>query len=190
MGIMHEFKVAAGHAISGIHAGVDKLAGSKIDAPESLHVETWSFAPDHEMPARYAKEGGDVSPALRITGTPQGTRELVLLCEDPDAPMRSPFVHWLVYGIRPDMEIVLDEGVGSRPEATPFAQGKNGRNQVGYTGAAPPPGHGAHHYHFQVFALDTPLILADVAPTREDLVEAMEGHVLAKGDLVGTYERN
>jgi Raf kinase inhibitor-like YbhB/YbcL family protein len=190
MGIMHELRVAAGQAISGVHAGVDRLTSSKIEAPETLHVETPSFVPDHEMPARYTKEGGDVSPLLRITGTPPAARELVLLCEDPDAPKRSPFVHWLVYGIRPDMEVVLDEGVGNQARATSFAQGKNGRNQVGYTGAAPPLGHGAHHYHFQVFALDTPLVFADPAPTRDDLVEAMRGHVIAKGDLVGTYERS
>jgi hypothetical protein len=190
MGIMHEIEAAVGHAISGVHAGVDKLAGSHIDAPETLHVETTSFSPDHDMPARYAKEGGDVSPELRITGTPEGARELVLLCEDPDAPMRRPFVHWLVYGIRPDMEIVLDEGAGSRAKAASFAQGKNDNSQVGYTGAAPPLGHGVHHYYFQVFALDEPLALPDVAPTRDDIVEAMQGHVIAKGELVGTYARD
>ncbi len=190
MGIIHDLELAVGHAIGGVHAGVDKLARNRIDAPQTLHVETWSFTPNHEMPVRCAKDGGDVSPSVRITGAPPGTRELVLLCEDPDAPKRSPFVHWLVYGIRPEMEVVLDEGAGSQPMPASFGQGRNGYRQIGYTGAAPPIGHGVHHYYFQVFALDAPLVLADPEPTRDDLVEAMKGHVIAKGELVGTYERS
>src|ERR1700733_619366 len=124
MGIMHEVAVAAGQAISGIHAGVDKLAGSKIEAPETIKIETTSFEPNHEIPARHAKEGNDLSPELRITGAPSGTRELVLLCEDPDAPMMKPFVHWMVYGIRPDAEVVFPEGAGNVRDATSYAQGE------------------------------------------------------------------
>jgi len=184
---MHEVAVAAGHAISGLHAGVEKLAGSKIEAPDTIRVETTSFVPNHEIPMRFAKEGENRSPALRITGAPPGTRELVLLCEDPDAPMLRPFVHWMVYGIQPAPEIVFAEGAGNTREPSSYAQGENGDKQIGYTGAAPPPGHGVHHYYFQVFALDAPLFLAE--PTRDDLVTAMEGHVLAKGELMGTYER-
>jgi Raf kinase inhibitor-like YbhB/YbcL family protein len=112
-----------------------------------------------------------------------------VLCEDPDAPLHKPYVHWLVYGIEPDTH-VLHEGLP--PTGAPLSdgaqQGRNTAGDHGYTGPQPPPGHGRHHYHFQVFALDEPLDLH--APvTRNRLVATMRGHVLAWGEIIGTSER-
>jgi len=94
----------------------------------------------------------------------------------------QPFVHWLVYGLR---------GEDATLDATRLASAREGRNSTGrkgYVGAAPPPGHGTHHYHFQVFALDIDLAL-DAGARRSAVLDVMNGHVVAWGELVGSYER-
>jgi Raf kinase inhibitor-like YbhB/YbcL family protein len=103
--------------------------------------------------------------------------------------MAKPFVHWIAYGIPPNAT-GLPEGIPSKhaPPGSRVFQSKNGARTDGYLGPAPPPGHGVHHYHFQVFALSEPLRF-QVPPTREALMDAMRGHIVGYGDLVGTYER-
>jgi Raf kinase inhibitor-like YbhB/YbcL family protein len=131
-----------------------------------------------------------VSPALAWSGVPAGARELALIVDDPDASRSQPWVHWVLYKI-PAGADGLDEGAGS-PDGTGAPagslQGTNDFGSYGYGGPAPPRGHGTHHYHFKVYALDVPL---DVAPGTDKaaLLAAMEGHVLAQGELIGTYER-
>lgn len=104
----------------------------------------------------------------------------MLICEDPDAPGAAPFVHWLVYGI-PGHVVELDDNVDE------FREGKNGRGELGYMPPAPPAGTGVHHYHFQLFGLDTELDL-DEGADLERLLAAMTGHVIAWGELIGTSE--
>lgn len=126
-------------------------------------------------------------------GFPPGTRELALICDDPDAPTPQPWVHWVIYKISPDVT-GLPEGV---PPATcidhPVSalQGRNswssGRT-TGYRGPAPPPRHGTHHYHFRLYALDAPLTL-NAGVDKAALLGAMQGHILAEAELVGTYSR-
>jgi hypothetical protein len=184
MGILSKAKSAVGHSIRGVHAGDDKLAlnDPRLACDGTINVTSAAFAANGELPTRATADGENVSPSIEWSGEPGGTREVVVLCEDPDAPLPKPFVHWLVHGIEPS-EHRIDEGTAIAQ------QGKNSMRDVGYTGAAPPRGHGTHHYHFEVFALDRPLGLkADC--TRDELVEAMAGHVLARGELVGTYARN
>jgi Raf kinase inhibitor-like YbhB/YbcL family protein len=142
------------------------------------------------MPARYGAKH-NVSPALAWSGVPAQAQEVVVLMEDPDAPMPQAFVHWSIYGIPPSVNS-LPEGIGAggtagRTLPGGVFQGRNSTGRTGFFGPKPPPGHGVHHYHFQVFALDEPLGLGPDAE-RDALVEAMRGHVLAQGDLVGTYE--
>ncbi|HWE27014.1 MAG TPA: YbhB/YbcL family Raf kinase inhibitor-like protein, partial [Polyangia bacterium] len=116
-------------------------------------------------------------------------QELVVLCEDPDAPKPQPFVHWIVTGVPPDTTELLE---GLPPSPTPLssgaAQGRNDMGKHGYYGPEPPPGHGVHHYHFQVFAVDRALDVRTPAD-RDALVQALRGHVVGWGELVGTYER-
>ena len=122
-------------------------------------------------------------------GAPAGTQELVLLCEDPDAPFPQPYLHWMAFGI-PGNVTELPAGVPKEASAGfgMMRQGKNSSKSDGYTGPMPPVGHGVHHYHFQIFALDAKLHVKE-SPEREELAKAMVGHVLAQGELVGTYER-
>ncbi|MCD6303631.1 MAG: YbhB/YbcL family Raf kinase inhibitor-like protein [Planctomycetes bacterium] len=156
---------------------------------KTLTLRSSAFQPGGAIPRRYTGDGADVSPALNWSNTPAGTKELALVCDDPDAPRREPWVHWVIYGIPPDVG-GLPEGV--KPVADPPAprgckQGKNTWGSLGYRGPAPPRG-GAHHYRFRLYALDAPLGLAAGADKKR-LLAAMAGHVLATAELVGTYQR-
>jgi Raf kinase inhibitor-like YbhB/YbcL family protein len=115
-----------------------------------------------------------------------------VICDDPDAPTNEPWVHWLIWNIPPKRH-GLPEGLPRHDELTGTVTARQGANSfasdnVGYRGPAPPPGHGTHHYHFKVYALDTTLDLP-AGSDRDRLMAAMEGHVLADGELVATYER-
>lgn len=147
-----------------------------------IQVSSSAFELGGAIPERHTGEGENVSPALRWSGIPEGTREIALICDDPDAPMPRPFVHWVVYKIPGDRE-GLPEG-----DARGALEGTNDFGRTGYGGPMPPRGHGVHHYHFKVYALDTELEAA-AGWTKDRLLEAMEGHVLAEGELVGTHER-
>jgi Raf kinase inhibitor-like YbhB/YbcL family protein len=141
-----------------------------------------AFTAHGPIPQQYTGEGADVSPPLAWSGVPQGAKELALICEDPDAPTAEPWVHWVIYKI-PPMLSGLPEGVRSDLTA-----GQNDFNQTGYRGPMPPPGHGMHQYHFHLYALDVSL-LASPGLTKSQLLDAMQGHILAEGELVGAYER-
>ena len=158
-----------------------------LQAP-SLSVESSAFRNGQPIPQKHAGAHGR-SPALKWSEAPSKAHEIVVLCEDPDAPRPQPFVHWIVTGLPPET-VELPEGLppSSTPLSSGAAQGRNDMRKDGYYGPEPPPGHGVHHYHFQVFAVDRQLDLR--APIeRDQLVEALRDHVLAWGELVGTYER-
>jgi Raf kinase inhibitor-like YbhB/YbcL family protein len=179
----------AGRILRPLRAGDRKLASSRESAPRhAIQMTSPKLAPNARVPDEHAGPDGR-SPALRWSGVPAGARELVLIMEDPDAPSPQPFVHWTVYGI-PPIVTEVDEGVppSSVPLASGATQGRNSMGGYGYVGPQPPPGHGVHHYHFQLFALDQRLDLK--APVdRDQLIKAMRGRVLATGELVSTYER-
>lgn len=172
----------AGRLLRPVHAGDQKLAGAKEQSERKIDVESLSFASDGPIPSELAGDSKR-APALRWSGVPAGTQELALVVEDPDAPMPKPFVHWLVYGLPPTVHSLDGEQL---PEGA--TEGRTSTAEEGWIGPSPPPGHGVHHYHFQLFALDQPLGLQH-AVDRDHLLAAMKGHVLASGDLVGTYER-
>jgi Raf kinase inhibitor-like YbhB/YbcL family protein len=185
---------AIGAALSPVRAGEEKIAtkDSKLAAAHTIRIQSDAFGAGQPIPKKYAaEEGGEnVSPPLKWSGLPQGTVSLALIVEDPDAPMPKPSIHWLIWDLSPGLP-GLPGGVAKVPmPADPVGavQGRNDAKEVGYYGPLPPRGHGVHHYHFQLFALDRKLGLGPDA-TREDLVKAMNGHVLAQGERVGTYER-
>lgn len=135
-----------------------------------------------------------MSPPLVWSNLPKGTKELALICDDPDAPRKTPWVHWVIYKI-PAKATGLLEGVPREKQLKQPAgavQGLNSwdDNNVGYRGPMPPVGHGPHHYHFKLYALDAPLDASVKAGLDKDgLLKAMQGHILAQGELIGTYER-
>lgn len=156
-------------------------------------LESPAFAPGGRIPRRHAYrgEGDNVSPPLVWHGVPAAARELALLCDDPDAPTPRPWVHWLVYRIPPDAA-GLPEAPARRAAALDrpagALQGKSSWDELGWGGPLPPRRHGTHRYVFRLCALDRTLELPAGA-TKEELLAAIEGHVLATAELVGTYSR-
>ena len=148
----------------------------------TIEVSSPAFESDTIIPKKYTGEGHDISPPLKWSGLPEGTKEIAIICDDPDAPTQKPFIHWVLYKIPAD-QTGLTEG------ATEGAlEGKNDFGRRGYGGCMPPRGHGVHHYHFKVYALDTE-VDATAGLSKDELLAAMEGHILDEGELVGTYER-
>jgi Raf kinase inhibitor-like YbhB/YbcL family protein len=156
----------------------------------TLIVQSSAFGPNALIPRRYTADGEDVSPPMTWSGAPPTTKEFALICDDPDAPSPQPWVHWVVYKM-PATALALPETVApvdAPADPAGALHGRNSWNTLGYRGPAPPRGHGVHHYHFQVYALDATIAL-NAGATKEQLLSAMRGHVVAQGELVGTYQR-
>lgn len=141
------------------------------------------------VPARFTCDGDQVAPPIMWSQVPPGTRSLVLVVHDPDAPdpaaPKRDFTHWVVYDLPPAAERIAEDATrGALPD--PAREGKNDEGSTGYTGPCPPVGR--HRYFFRLSALDA--MLGDLgAPTRQEVERAMEGHVLETAELVATYER-
>jgi hypothetical protein len=146
-----------------------------------------TFGPGGEIPIRCTCEGADVSPALAWHGQPGGTKSLALVVDDPDAPdpaaPRIRWVHWVLYNIGPDVGH-LGEGATHPPGSM---DGVNDWKKTGYRGPCPPIGR--HRYFHTLYALDV-MLPGLRHPTRGDLERAMAGHVLARAELVGTYQKS
>jgi Raf kinase inhibitor-like YbhB/YbcL family protein len=157
--------------------------GSTVNGPDpgdpSLLTVSSPDLPAGTVPREFTCDGADRLPRLAWSTPPPGTQELAIEMLDPDAP-GGTFTHWLVYGLPPGISSLAAVPAGA-------AEGVNDFGRRGYRGPCPPRG-SAHHYHFVVLALDTQLGLAAGA-TRPDLESRISGHLLAKGELVATYQR-
>jgi Raf kinase inhibitor-like YbhB/YbcL family protein len=152
----------------------------------TIQLTSTAFAEGENVPKRYTADGENVSPPLKWTEPPQGTKGFVLICDDPDAP-RGTWVHWVLFNLPADQR-ELEEGVPAQEAlANGAKQGKNDFGKLGFGGPAPPAGK-PHRYFFRLYALNAPLDLAAGA-TRGQVVAAMKGHVLAEGQLMGRYGR-
>ncbi|QHC22231.1 YbhB/YbcL family Raf kinase inhibitor-like protein [Streptomyces sp. GS7] len=147
-----------------------------------IELRSVAFDDHAAIPRRHSGEGDDVSPPLTWSAAPDGTAELVLLCEDPDAP-GGAFLHWLVTGIDPESSGAAEGEVPQGGQEWP-----NGFGRVGWAGPMPPPGHGVHRYFFRLWAVSEPLSLHG-RPTADAVHHAVKGQELASGTLVGTYRR-
>lgn len=142
-----------------------------------------AFGHDAEIPVEYTCDGADRAPALTWRHPPAGTQGFALSVEDPDAP-GGTFVHWVLYDI-PAHATGLTAG-----ETPPDARsGRNDFGRTGYGGPCPPPGHGAHHYHFTLYALDLSRLDLPPGVSLPRLRQAMQGHVLSRAELIGWYAR-
>ncbi len=184
-----------GQLLRNVHAGEQKLlyfCSEIAPVPETIQVRSSAFLHQSEIPQRYTPLGDNVSPQLSWSEIPANARSIVLVVEDPDAPLPRPFVHAIVYNLPPDGEV--PEGAlptferRAQPVPTEFRLGKNTFGKLLFRGPSPVADHGPHRYYFQVFALDTTLTF-HAPPRRNDIADAMNGHVLAKGLLIGTFER-
>lgn len=152
-----------------------------------MRLTSPAFADQQRIPERYTRDGGNVSPPLKWADAPQSTRSFALIVEDPDAP-RGTFHHWVAYNV-PATYQGLEEGAGSSPSAK-IGVAANDFGHHRYDGPQPPRGHGLHHYHFRLVALDVPRL--DILPASAGVMEviaAMKPHTLAEAQTVGTYER-
>ncbi len=154
--------------------------------PGRMRLTSSAFAEGQTIPVECTCDGADLSPGLTWESAPPETQCYALICEDPDAP-RGTWVHWLLYNLTKDA-VELQPGMAAEPELKSGArQGMNDFKKLGYGGPCPPPGP-AHRYFFRLFALDTQLSLPAGA-TRAELDAAARGHIIAEGELMGTYER-
>lgn len=155
----------------------------------ALVLTSTAFTNHDEIPTLFTCEGEDIAPPLSWTGTPDGTRSLALIVDDPDAPdpnaPKRTWVHWILYNMPPSTGSLPPGALtGDLPAGT--QEGLNDWHRTGYGGPCPPIGR--HRYYFKLYALD--IVLADLkTPVKSKLEAAMEGHVLAKATLMGTYQK-
>ena len=155
-------------------------------APMAIQITSSAFTEGSMIPKQHTCDGKNISPPLVWTGIPDNARSLVLIADDPDAPSGT-WVHWVVFNI-PATVKELPEGIAPvETLPTGGTQGKSSFGKTGYGGPCPPSG--THRYFFKVYALDTELNLRS-ASTKGDVVKAMDGHVIAQGQLMGTYKRS
>jgi Raf kinase inhibitor-like YbhB/YbcL family protein len=154
--------------------------GEEVRNMEKLTITSPAFAEGAAMAAIYTCDGDDVSPPLAIGAVPAGTRSLALIMDDPDAP-GGMWVHWVLWNIPPQTREIPENKLPAGVK-----QGRNDWRRNSYGGPCPPSG--THRYFFKIYALDTIPALAASA-TKTDLERAMRGHVLAAGQLMGTYKR-
>jgi Raf kinase inhibitor-like YbhB/YbcL family protein len=146
-----------------------------------LKVFSSSFENGGIIPAKFTCDGENISPDINWEGVPKGSKSLALICDDPDAPS-GDFVHWVVFNIPADID-----GFEENAEISNIADlGITDYGHPGYGGPCPPSGF--HHYHFKVYALDE-ILSAESNIDKYELLKEMEGHILAKGELVGLYKR-
>lgn len=164
----------------------DQKAAAPPAAAEKFTLSSAAFDAGGMIPRQFSCEGSDISPALKWTDPPAGTQSLALIVDDPDAPAGT-WVHWVLYDL-PASARELPEAMATDAELPSGARhGRNDFRRLGYGGPCPPPGP-AHHYHFKLYALDQKLDLKAGA-TKAQVEHAMEGHILAKAELIGLYRR-
>jgi hypothetical protein len=146
----------------------------------AIQISSSAFAEGETIPQKYTCDGEDVSPPLSWSGIPEGTRSLLLIADDPDAP-RGTWVHWVLIDLPPDLQGLPEGSQGAGID------GKNNFGRQGYGGPCPPRGSN-HRYYFKLYALDKALALKAGA-TKSEAEKAMQGHILAWGQLMGRYGR-
>jgi Raf kinase inhibitor-like YbhB/YbcL family protein len=155
------------------------------NAASAFELKSQAFKARESIPAKYTCMGKDVSPGLSWTGAPPNTRSYAIICDDPDAPMGT-WVHWVYYDIPPSASS-LPEGMSVDAKPPPGGtSGVNDFGKLGYGGPCPPSG--THRYFFKLYALDKVLGLVPRA-SKADLEKAMQGHILAKTELMGTFKK-
>lgn len=152
-----------------------------------LMLASPAIPPGSEIPTQYTCDGADISPPLSWSGAPEGTRSLVLVVEDPDAPSGT-FRHWVVFDIPPAAR-GLDAGYSANRPAAGLHEAHNDFGKGGYGGPCPPPGHGTHHYHFRLLAISRPTLDLRAAASALDVLKAAQPYVIQQAEFVATFHR-
>jgi len=157
----------------------------RVFKEDLMRLTSTAFPEGGKIPTRFTCDGADVSPPLAWAGAPKETRSFTLVCSDPDAPSGVWF-HWAVFDIPPESTALAEHwGMGD----SSAKEARNDFRRRGYGGPCPPHGHGPHHYHFRLYALNVPRL--DLSPTAacRDVEEAARSHAMATAELVGVYSR-
>jgi Raf kinase inhibitor-like YbhB/YbcL family protein len=154
----------------------------------AMRLTSTAFGNQKAIPRRFSGEGDDVSPPLSWKDAPRATKSFALICEDPDAP-RGTFRHWAAYDIAPDTT-ELPEAFPRRIDEHGIKQAMNDFGKPGYGGPMPPKGHGPHHYHFRLIALDSEHLPVKPGASVQEVEEAARAHSLVEARLTGLYERH
>ncbi|UCD16127.1 MAG: YbhB/YbcL family Raf kinase inhibitor-like protein [Candidatus Omnitrophota bacterium] len=153
-----------------------------------MEIGSTAFENGGYIPAKYTCDSSDVSPSLFWKDMPSGTKSFALICDDPDAPYKA-WVHWVVLNIPGQNEGLQEDIEKEKILADGTVQGTNDFGKVGYNGPCPPAGK-PHRYFFKLYALNTVLTFTpDADITKETVIEAMQGHILAEAKVIGLYER-
>ena len=194
--LWHTAQAAPGFGLSAYHIAMrfaalllgSMLLSHGISAPpkgSAMKIETSDFSQGQPIPQQFTCDGQDRSPALQWSGAPQKIKTFALIVDDPDAPAGT-WVHWVIFNL-PASASSLPEGVPQSDTAAGGTQGRNDFGKIGYNGPCPPPGK-PHRYFFKLYALDTTLGL-NVGAKKADVERAMQGHIVAQAELMGTYAR-
>jgi len=160
-----------------------ETAATELPATEatmSLTLTSDAFANGQSIPAKYSCVGKNISPALSWNESPVGTKSFALIVDDPDAPMGT-WVHWVLFNIPASTQSLQENA-----DSSAMTAGKNSSGNTRYDGPCPPSG--THRYFFKLYALDSTLSLSPGA-TKEQVLKEMEGHILAQGELMGTFSK-
>jgi Raf kinase inhibitor-like YbhB/YbcL family protein len=155
------------------------------EQPMAILVSSPVFDEEGMIPVKYTCDGDDISPPLLFDGIPAEAKSLALISDDPDAPMGT-WVHWVMYNLPPDTREMPEKIASDEKLENGAIHGVTDFGRYGYGGPCPPSG--THRYYFKVYALDTMLDLSGKID-KKALVAAMEGHILAEGQLMGKYKR-
>jgi Raf kinase inhibitor-like YbhB/YbcL family protein len=170
--------------ITGCSRGGNSSAPN-VEGVATIQLTSPAFAEGAPIPTQYTCDGEDYSPPLEWSSVPQNTKGIALIVEDPDAPSGT-FTHWVIFSIPPAVTELAERFPTTDSLPNGARQGLNDMRRTGYGGPCPPTG--SHRYFFKLYALDTELALNPGA-AKKDLVDAMRGHILAQGQLMGTYKR-
>ena len=162
----------------------DPAQTGAVEATSDFQLTSPAFAHEDAIPGKYTCDGDDTSPALAWTKPPAGTESFALIMDDPDAP-GGTWVHWVLYNIPADVRKLAEAFPADAELSDGSRNGKNSWPKSGYGGPCPPSG--THRYYFKLYTLDTMLDLAAGA-NKAQLLKAMEGHILAQTELMGTYQ--
>lgn len=150
-----------------------------------IKITSSAFEPGGMIPVQYTCDGQDVSPPLSWGDMPEGTASIALICDDPDAPMGT-WVHWVLFDLQPDTRGLPENIPTEESLDMGGTHGTNDFRRLGYGGPCPPGG--THRYFFKIYALDKKMDIP-AGSTKAQLLKAMEGHILAEGELMGRYRR-
>jgi len=169
-----------------VTAGCSQEPKSATGHVATIKLTSAAFADGQPIPVKYTGDALDISPPLAWTNAPAAAKSYALIADDPDAPAGS-WVHWVIYDLPPSTKSLGEDQSKVSQFKNGAKQGLNDFKKTGYNGPAPPPGK-AHRYYFKLYALDKASGLP-VNATKADLFKAMDGHLLGKGELMGTYQR-